>query len=173
MIEPRLAPTADLDGIVDWASKLVGAVARLSGLLHLADLAPDLPLHTPVGASLAAPATRPVPPVSPGAVDAAVVLAHYLIAHARAAYAAMGLDPAASDVPQLLNWLRRARLRRFTRRDAHRALGSRIRSAYDLDDALDQLEQHSYIRLRTAPPRTRQGRPPSPHYDVHPSLIPS
>ena len=41
-IEPRLAPDGDLDPIVDWASKLVGAVARIAGLLHLASL--DLPL---------------------------------------------------------------------------------------------------------------------------------
>ena len=110
--------------------------------------------------------------VSPGSVDAAVILAEYLVAHARAAYAAMGLDPTASDVPQLLTWLRRALLPTFTRRDAHRALGSRSRSAYDIDDVLDQLEQHGYIRLRPALPRTRQGRPPSPLYDVHPSLAP-
>jgi hypothetical protein len=37
-VEPRLAPDGDLDPIVDWASKVVGAVARIAGLIHLASL---------------------------------------------------------------------------------------------------------------------------------------
>src|SRR5215212_10786677 len=83
-----------------------------------------------------APAAPPLPPVSPGAVDAAIILADYLIARARAAYTAMGLDPAVSDVPILLAWLPRARLHTFTRRDARRALLHRIRPNADLDEAL-------------------------------------
>ena len=36
-LEPRLAEGADLCHLSDWAGKLAGAVARISGLLHLAE----------------------------------------------------------------------------------------------------------------------------------------
>ena len=154
-IEPRLAPDGDLDPIVDWASKLVGATARIAGLIHLASL--DLPQN--------------LVPVRPGAVDAAIVIAEYLIEHARAAYAAMGLDPTIANVPTLLAWIKRTGRDSFSRRDARHAVRSRIRSDADLDDALADLEHHGYIRLRPHQRRPGQGRPASPTYDVHPSLV--
>jgi len=102
-------------------------------------------------------------------VDNAIKIAEYLIEHARAAYAAMGLDPVAANVPALLGWIKRTGRPSFTRRDALRAPGRHLRSAADLDDALDALERHGYIRLRPTP--YTFGRPRSPTYDIHPSLI--
>ena len=155
-VEPRLAPDGDLDPLVDWASKLVGAVARIAALLHLASL--DLPLpHNP-------------PPITQDPVDAAVILADYLIAHAHAAYAAMGADPTIAHLPVLLAWLRRSGLQMFSRRDAQRAVGPRLRSAADLDVALAELERHGYIRSKCVD-RAAFGRPRGPAYDVHPSLL--
>ncbi|MFN8636952.1 MAG: YfjI family protein [Chloroflexota bacterium] len=195
-VEPRLAPDGDLSPIVDWASKLVGATARIAGLLHLAALAPTLPAclspdsplplspsHSPaapprlplsalVGAQFIAPAGGGgYPAVSLAAVESATTIAHYLVEHAKAAYAAMGLDPAVADVPALLAWLQRAGRPTFTRRDALRATGRHLRSPLDLDDALDQLERHNYIRPARQPRRVGQGRPAGPTYDVHPSLL--
>ncbi|HZO30879.1 MAG TPA: hypothetical protein VFH48_33330 [Chloroflexota bacterium] len=83
----------------------------------------------------------------------------------------MGLDPAIANVPHLLAWIRRARPTTFTRRDAQRATRPRLNTAADLDDALDLLEQHGYIRLRPTTTRSGPGRHPSPTYDVHPSLV--
>jgi len=154
-VEPRLAPGEDLDPIVDWASKLVGATARIAGLLHLASL--DHPCH--------------LSPVTYPPVESAIRIAEYLTEHAKAAYAAMGLDPAIANVPHLLAWIRRARPTTFTRRDAQRATRPRLNTAADLDDALDLLEQHGYIRLRPTTTRSGPGRHPSPTYDVHPSLV--
>ena len=39
-IEVRLKPDGDLAPIVDWASKLVGAVCRIAALLHIGYYAP-------------------------------------------------------------------------------------------------------------------------------------
>ena len=154
-VEPRLAPSEDLDPIVDWASKLVGATARIAGLLHLASLNHPCPLS----------------PISSPLVESAIAFAHYLVEHAKAAYNAMGLDPVVANVPDLLAWVRRTGRATFTRRDARRSMIGRLRSDADLDDALDQLEQHAFIRLRPHQRRPGQGRPPGPAYDVHPSLI--
>jgi hypothetical protein len=138
----------------------VGAVARIAGLLHLASL--DLPVpQNPA----------PLPPVSLTAVESAITLADYLAEHARAAYATMGFGHAVAHVPDLLAWIRRTGPTTFTRRDARRPLRTRIRSDADLDDALDQLEQHAYIRLRLTTPRGGPGRRPSPIYDVNPAVL--
>jgi hypothetical protein len=82
----------------------------------------------------------------------------------------MGMDPAIANVPVLLTWLRRSGLTTFTRRDAQRATRPHLNNAADLDAALDQLEDHGYIRLRPATTRSGVGRRPGPIYDVHPSL---
>jgi Protein of unknown function (DUF3987) len=160
-IEPRLAPDGDLDPIVDWASKLVGHTARIAGLIHLASLELPLPLRGGGGKGLG---------VGVASVDAAIVIAEYLVEHAKAAYAAMGLDPAVANVPTLLAWIKRTGRPGFTRRDARLAVRSRIRTHADLDEALAELEHHGYIRTRAAPDRPRGGRP-SPAFDVHPSLV--
>lgn len=201
-IEPRLAPTGDLEPLVDWGSKLVGAVVRLSALLHLAAQSADhsgsarpgdslrsthpaeLPLSAPRSESKArrqhaGPGSDAqvhpchIPAVTPEAVESAIRVADYLVAHAQAAYAAMGADPLIANTPILLGWLRRARLTTFTRRDAHRAIGHHLRTAADLDDALERLEHHHYIRQRPIPRRPGAGRHASPIYDVNPALIPS
>ena len=101
-------------------------------------------------------------------VEAAIALAEYLIAHARAAYDAMGLDPAIAHAPALLAWIERTGPASFSRRDARRALRSHIRSDHDLDDAIDALDAHGYIRFQPAHPGF--GRPRGATYDVHPSL---
>jgi hypothetical protein len=184
-IEPRLAPGADLDPIVDWASKLVGATARIAGLLHLAALEfplphPPLPLSRLRGRDVDAVDIRAaqrsgggglLPPVSLFATESAIQISEYLIEHAKAAYAIMGLDPTAATVPTLLAWIGRTGRPTFTRRDARHAIRYRIRSDADLDESLDELEHHGYIRLRPRERRPGQGRPASPTYDVHPSLF--
>ena len=168
-IEPRLAPDADLAPIVDWASKLVGHTARIAGLIHLATLIdPFIPQpHLP----LSAPERGLGGEVSPDAVEAAIAIAEYLVAHAQAAYATMGLDPAAANIPTLLAWVKRTGRPTFTRRDALRATPPRLRSAPDLDEALDRLAAHGYIRPRPHRHHPGQGRPTGPVYDVHPSLV--
>ena len=152
-VEPRLAPDADLDPIVDWASKLVGATARIAGLLHVASLDHPCPLS----------------PVPYHLVESAICLAEYLTEHAKAAYAAMGLDPVVANTPTLIAWIKRTGRPSFTRRDARHAVRYRIHSDADLDEALEALELHGYIRFRPTP--YTFGRPRSATYHVHPSLV--
>ncbi|MER5649054.1 YfjI family protein [Streptosporangium sp. NPDC002524] len=155
-LEPRLAEhTGDLAGIVDWASKLVGAVVRIAGLLHLAG---DI-------------TTGWSKPINADTMRNAVRLGGYFTAHALATFDAMGADPQVSDARVILEWLRRTKPMEFTRRELFSGISrSRFRKVGDLDVPLELVEQHGYIRRKPEPERTGPGRRPSPTYEVHPSL---
>src|SRR5262249_23426688 len=87
-IEPQLAPLGDLGQMTDWAGKLVGAVARITGIVHMVEYA-----------DTSAPWERPIRQDS---VERAIALGHYLIQHARAAYAEMSADRVIADAKHLL-----------------------------------------------------------------------
>jgi replicative DNA helicase len=152
-LEPRLHPDrGDLAPIVDWASKYVGATARLAGLIHLAAHRDAL--------------TRPIDVQT---VQSAALLGHYFLGHALAVFDLMGADPTVDNARHVLDWIARTGTTEFTRRDLFTAVSrGRFRKVTELDPVLDLLDQHGYIRPREAPPRSGAGRPPSPTFDVHP-----
>jgi hypothetical protein len=153
-IEPRLAPDqGDLGHIADWAGKLVGAVARIAGLLHLAER-----LETGWG-----------DPVSADTTADAILVGRYLIEHALTAFGSMGSDPLLNDALYVLNWIERNATEQISRRDLFTALPrGRFPKAPDLDPALILLESHGYLRRVEQPKPKGAGRPPSPVYEVNP-----
>jgi replicative DNA helicase len=155
-IEPRLdRDTGDLAGIVDWASKQIGEVARIAGLLHLAT-------HLRDGWGR---------PVAEDTMRAALQVGDYYTVHALAAFDHMSADLVLEDARAICRWLERTRPQRFTKREAHMGLSrSRFPKVGDLDAPLDLLEQHGYIRSIPEPERAGPGRRPSPAYEVHPDL---
>jgi replicative DNA helicase len=157
-LEPRLHPDrGDLAPIVDWASKYVGATARLAGLIHLAAHRDAL--------------TRPI---SVQTVQSAARLGHYYLGHALAVFDLMGADPMVDNARHVLDWIARTGTTHFTRRDLFTAVSrGRFRKVTELDPVLDLLDQHGYIRPRELPPRAGAGRPPSPTFDVHPNTAES
>jgi hypothetical protein len=155
ILEPRLAPHAELAHISDWAAKLTGATAHLAGLIHLAETLPTV-------------RTRPL---DPRHVDAATRLGQYFLAHALAVFDRMGADPELDDARHVLDWIVRSGRTSFPRRDAFSALSRlRFRKVADLEPALHTLADHGY--LRQTPVEVRQGgagRPSSPRWEVHPA----
>jgi replicative DNA helicase len=154
-LEPRLLPGhGDLAPIIDWASKHVGAIVRIAGLLHLAT-------HRDA-------ARRPI---SADTIRAAARIGHYYLGHALAVFDLMGADPLIDHARHVLDWIARTGTQHFTRRELFRAMPrGRFAKVGDLDPVLDLLDQHGYIRPRLAEPRPASGRPPSPVYDVHPAV---
>ncbi|MER8099418.1 YfjI family protein [Kitasatospora sp. NPDC094016] len=142
--------------ITEWASKLDGAVARIAGLLHLAD-------HPHDGYTM---------PISADTLTAAARIGTYYTAHALTVFDAMGADPALAKARVVLAWLQANPADSHTKREIFRGLPSGAFPAVaDLDPVLALLEDHGWIRQETAPPRTsRGGRPPSPRYATHPQL---
>jgi replicative DNA helicase len=154
-LEPRLGPEGELGHIADWASKLIGATARIAGLLHLA-----AHLQDGWGRSVEA-----------GTMASAVRVAGYLTAHALAAFDGMGADPVLEAARELYAWLERARPEKFTKRELFSAVSrSRFAKVGDLDGPLELLEQHGWIRREPEPERAGPGRKPSPAFLVHPAL---
>ena len=156
-LEPRLHPDhGDLAPIVDWASKYVGAIVRLAGLIHIADNPHHGWKH----------------PISADTITAATRLGTYYLGHALAVFDLMGADPMVDNARHVIDWITRTSTRTFTRRDLYRAMPrGRFRKVTDLDPVLDLLIAHGHIRLALGTaPGPAGGRPTSPIYEVHPRV---
>ncbi|MFH8786315.1 YfjI family protein [Streptomyces roseoverticillatus] len=155
-VEPKLAARGGTLGhIADWAGKLAGATARIAALLHLARHLKGA--HTK--------------PVAEATMLDAIALADYFTSHGLAAFDAMGADPTTDRARSVLETVRVQGWSEVSKRDLMVKLSrSEFPTAADLDPALDLLEEHGYIRARTAHRSGGRGRPPSPRYLIHPRL---
>lgn len=145
--EPRLAPhTGDLADVATWANRHPGRVARIAGLLHLAEHS----VEQSIDAKTFAGAER---------------IGEYLAAHARAALA---VDPMGDLIERTVAWLREQHEPTITVRDLHRGpAGGGKGSAESAHRLAERLERDGYLRrLRNSPASPGGGRPPSPTYEV-------
>jgi len=149
--ERRLKPDGDLRAIADWAGRLPEHVARIAALLHLAEkgLNGSVPLE---------------------AIEAALQMAPYLTAHAKAVLDPVSADASRSDAAYVLTGLKRCRLRRFSERDLFEHTKRSLDTMDRLRAALAHLVAGSYVRETPMPPRQGPGRPPSPCYEVNPAV---
>lgn len=138
------------ESISDWTSKLPGAVARIAGLLELAET------------GLAAEE------VSHAAMDRAIHLARLLIPHAQAAFGLLGTDATDSDATAIVKWIKAGDREEFTRREAQKAQEGRFRSVERLQKALARLEQQDVLREFR---RHNKGAPPTACYRVNPKVL--
>jgi replicative DNA helicase len=152
-IEPQLALGGVLGSMAGWSGKLVGQSARIASLLHFGA---GRDRHYPVEEE---------------SVSRAREIALYLIPHARAAFQAMGTDPAVNGAREILEWLKKNGPASFTKRDAFNGLRSAFARAAEMDEPLSILMEHGYIRQEFRERQPGAGRPPSPAFEVHPSLV--
>lgn len=144
-IEPRLAPhSGDLAELDGWGSKLPGQVARIAGLLHVAE-------HGTAGE------------VSADTYAAAAEVGRYYTAHALRVWGDAGRLEALKGARRALAWLagRVDPTARFTVRDVLRGAfgGGRDSTADDVRQHLELLAQHGYVRRCTLAAPTGPGRP--------------
>lgn len=156
-LEPQLGEHAELGTLTDWAGKLGGAVARLAGILHIAE-------HVHEGEPWQLP-------IEGDTLDRAIRLGEYYLAHARAAFAEMGADPEVEAARYVIGWITRKRIDRFSKRDAFEGTKGRFRRVKELEPVLDLLVEHGHIREAAAEEASRgRGRRPSPVFEVNPYL---
>jgi replicative DNA helicase len=152
-LEPRLGATGDLAGIVEWASKYLGAVARIAGLLHLAE-------HGAAGHRQ---------PIGEATMRAALAIGDYYLAHALAVFDLMGADRSLDAARAVLGHLHARGTTETTVRDLFTGLPrSRFPKSADVAAALDVLEDYGWVTRLPPPEQTGPGRPASPRYEVRP-----
>lgn len=155
-IEPLLAEGGDLSALSDWAGKLCGAVVRIAGILHAAEISDTFSLSV-IG----------ITPISAATFKKALSIGRYLIPHAKAAFAEMGADPEIEAARALLRWIESAKSTadsKFSRREAQTANPTKFPKVTDLDPALKLLEAHGYIRA------VESRRRDSHKFEINPSL---
>lgn len=149
-IERQQGDGGKLESISDWSAKLPGAVARIAGLIELAE----------VGLSADS--------ISQSAVSRAIELAHRLIPHAQEAFAILGADAADADATALLRWIRAGHLASFKRSTCQKALEGRFRSVDRLIKAAERLVRRDVLREFK---EVNKGAPPSIWYRVNPKCL--
>ena len=151
-IEGRLK--GDLAEISDWAGKFVGAVLRISGILHVMKYPKDSMFDA----------------VDRETMEHAVIIGRYFLTHAKAAYSLMGADTVNKDAQHLLSFIKRERLAEFSRRDAMRLCRS-FKTADSLQPVLNRLCEYGYIAVKPQEPTLGVGRRPSEIYLTNPAVL--
>lgn len=129
-IEERQARGGDLADMTDWASKLAGAVARLSGVLHVVDTGGDPSL----------------PIISADTVAKACEIGRYFIEHAKAAFGLMACTANERVAREILRWALEKKRATFTLRDFWAENRSKAKCSDDLLPAFELLEDRDLLR---------------------------
>ena len=141
-VEEELRDGGMFEHIRDWASKLPGALARISGLFHCAAYATEEPhLH---------PVERPI-------VEAALALGGLLERHALAAFSLMSVDSNLDAAQKVWGWVTRQRKPTFSKRDCFHALKGTFPDMATIQPAFEILVERGY--LFPLPNTKRVGRP--------------
>ena len=154
-MESQMRPGATMEYMADWASKCSGAVARLAGILHVAEMIGNG--HWDLK-------------ISKSTVDQAAELMTVFIEHTKVAFEVMGTDESFDAARTLWNWIERKKLDQFTERDCFCDLRGRFKKMNELRQALQLLEERNYLQILEAE-RNGPGRKPSPLILVNPVLI--
>lgn len=152
-IEKEMRSEGSLEYIRDWGSKLPGAVARIAGLLHIAENAHD---------SFAKY-------ISAGIVGASCVIGAYYKEHALAAFGLMRQDKQIEAARKILEFITTRRIEFFQGRDV---LSNKncFNTMDDIIPGIKLLEDRGYIKVQQQL-NDGPGRPRSALYIVNPIFL--
>jgi replicative DNA helicase len=153
-IETSLRPGNELEHLVDWGSKLPGAVARISGLLHFADSADEFPGNT----------------IRKEIVLSACTIGLYYLEHAKAVFAMMKEDPTITAAKIILDYIKRHKPVVFKGRDLFDH--TNCQSMLEILPGLNTLLERGYIReVARRVVEKQRGRPEAVSYEVNPMIF--
>ncbi len=137
--------------ISDWASKYIGAVLRIAGLLHCADIEDT------------------EQDVSASTVSRAIQIGKYFLAHATYAYSMMGSDLSIQKAKFVLAKLKKRNISVIKRSELFQMCrGKFFKKTEEIFPTLELLEGHGYIRLEE-PEQRLVGRPADVKIFVNPA----
>ncbi|WP_306371624.1 YfjI family protein [Nocardiopsis sp. CC223A] len=159
VIEPQLRPDGRLGRIGDWGGKLLGAIVRIAGLLHLAHHREQADQR----------------PIEARTLRAAEELGQYYAEHALTVFGEFGgseADPVHAAARKALDWLQNRSPSNPT--VSHRDLFAAVRCkatphSDDLTPAVELLKELGWLR-QAPPPAVRAPGRPSRSYLLHPTL---
>jgi replicative DNA helicase len=154
-VEPTLVGNGELASLADWGAKYVGAVARIAGILHLAEHGAE---------------TGPRKAVEAQTILAASRIGNYFKVSAIKAFTEMATDRGITDATYLLERIGRIDTDEVSVRDLFTACSrSRFKTVNDLMPAIERLIDHGYM-YPLPPSKPTGGRPASPRFKVHKSV---
>lgn len=137
--------------ISDWASKYIGAVLRIAGLLHCADMEDT------------------EQDVSASTISRAIQIGKYFLAHATYAYSMMGTDLSIQKAKFVLAKLKRRNISVIKRSELFQMCrGKFFKKTEEIFPTLELLEGHGYICLEE-PEQRSVGRPADVKIFVNPA----
>ena len=137
--------------ISDWASKYIGAVLRIAGLLHGADMDDG---------------DREI---SVSTMNQAIQIGKYFLAHSTYAYSMMGTDLSIQKAKFVMAKLKKKNISTIKRSDLFQMCrGKFFKKTEEIFSTLELLESHGYLRLEE-PERQAVGRPADVRIFVNPA----
>ena len=137
--------------ISDWASKYIGAVLRIAGLLHGADM--DDGQYE----------------ISVSTVNRAIQIGKYFLAHSTYAYSMMGTDLSIQKAKFVMAKLKKKNVTMIKRSDLFQMCrGKFFKKTEEIFPTLELLEGHGYLRMEE-PERQSAGRPADVRIFVNPA----
>jgi hypothetical protein len=153
-VEKFLRPGAKLEHIVDWGSKLPGAVARIAGLLHFADSADEFPGIT----------------INRYIMDCAIGIGWYYLDHAKAVFGKMKEDSTVTTAKKILSYIKLHKPVEFKGRDLFNH--TNYQSMQEIQPGLNILLERFYIReIVKHVDEKHKGRPEAASYEVNPKIF--
>jgi replicative DNA helicase len=156
-IEPELSDFGRLAPIKDWGGKLVGAVVRLAGLLHVAGHA------RPRDASDA--------PIEAATVERACRIGHYLIDHALIAFSQIGVDQTTIDAKHIWNRIAGTGRRELSKAELYQLMKGRFKTKGKMTPGYERLRMLGYIHEKDVEHTGAPGRPREPMIVVNPLAL--
>jgi len=138
-------------GIGDWASKYIGTVMRIAGLLHIAG-----------GGGKEVDAT---------CMRNAICIGQYFLEHAAYAYSMMGTDLSLQKAIYVAAKLKKEHVREIKRSELFRMCrGKFFNKAEDILSTIDLLEGHGYLLQLEPETKSTPGRKPDVRVLVNPAI---
>lgn len=152
-IETDMQAGKQMASIKDWGSKLPGAVARIAGLLHIAEYGLQAMNK----------------PISVGIVGASVAIGAYYREHAFATFGLMKEHPEIESAKKILDYLIVHKPDSFKGRDVLRNKNA-FKTMKEITPGLEVLVERNYIRVVETESPTGYGRPEATFYEVNPII---
>ena len=117
--------------MTDWGGKLVGAMIRIAGIMHVAGIegeASETPIHEET-------------------IAAAILIAEFFGAHAEAAYQAAGIGEDYEDARYLLRRLVNSGRDEISKRDLHQRCKGKFKVVEVMEPALNRLVSMGHVRI--------------------------